>query len=457
MHVVIVGAGPTGLFLSWLFATYNKWDVTLIERESDIGGCHRVRRMTDNNSWTEHGPRIYVDNYYHLSWFLRQIGFTSFDKLFTPYKFTISDIGGQSLTSFSLREIAMLALYYILFSIPIISSWSKNKSIGWVTSSFSHEARDYIDRLCRLTDGGGIDTYTAWEFFHLFNQNILYTIHEPRAPNDQELFPIWRRALEQTGRVNILTDTTALRLQNNDNVLLKCHHASRGVFTISADDIILAIPPSHVEKIVHNTYPKDWLRDSTYFTYIPVSLHFEPGTKLPKQWGMPKTEWGVVFVNMSDYWTNDNDGVILSCAITRPDAISSHTGLTANQTGKKHDICDEVLRQLQLPTQPTNAIVSPGVYRNNHEWKTRDSAFFLSTKGYWPSFKTSIPHVWQCGPHNGVSEYAFTSMETAMASAMKLWRKMSPVRLHKYPDPGLNTMNKIVYGLIIIVILLLWI
>jgi hypothetical protein len=39
---------------------------------------------------------------------------------------------------------------------------------------FSKEAINYMDRLCRLTDGAGYDKYTMFKFLQLGNQNFFY-------------------------------------------------------------------------------------------------------------------------------------------------------------------------------------------------------------------------------------------------------------------------------------------
>ena len=57
---LIVGAGPCGLALAWYLSKLNK-KILIVEKENTIGGCHRVRRV--NGLFTEHGPRIYLDNY----------------------------------------------------------------------------------------------------------------------------------------------------------------------------------------------------------------------------------------------------------------------------------------------------------------------------------------------------------------------------------------------------------
>ena len=61
---IIVGAGPTGLTLALYLAKLNK-KIIVIEKENTIGGIHRVKR--ENGLFTEHGPRIYLNNLEHLS------------------------------------------------------------------------------------------------------------------------------------------------------------------------------------------------------------------------------------------------------------------------------------------------------------------------------------------------------------------------------------------------------
>ncbi len=57
---IIIGGGPTGMTLAHLLSKYNK-KVAIIEKEKELGGCHSVKRV--DNLFSEHGPRIYFDNY----------------------------------------------------------------------------------------------------------------------------------------------------------------------------------------------------------------------------------------------------------------------------------------------------------------------------------------------------------------------------------------------------------
>ena len=109
---VIVGAGPTGLTLAWLLSQYKK-SVIIIEKEDYIGGCHGVKRI--NGLFSEHGPRIYIDNYFNFKNILNDMNL-KFNDLFTPYKFGINDITSYGFKNLSLYEVFIL-LYTFLTAV----------------------------------------------------------------------------------------------------------------------------------------------------------------------------------------------------------------------------------------------------------------------------------------------------------------------------------------------------
>ena len=189
-RVIIIGAGPTGLTLAWLLSPY--YNVTIIEKENTIGGCHRVKR-TNNGLFSEHGPRIYVGNYFLFNQLLTDMDL-NFEDLFVPYNFSSITLAFELISSkvFTLNE------YYNLFW-TLINLSDDDKSMTmqeYLTKhKFSQVAINYIDKLCRITDGANIDRYTVYNFMQIINTKFFYKIYQPKEPNDIELFQKWQTAL----------------------------------------------------------------------------------------------------------------------------------------------------------------------------------------------------------------------------------------------------------------------
>lgn len=199
---IVVGGGPTGLTLGWYLSKLGK-KILIIERENSLGGCHRVKRV--NGLFTEHGPRIYIDNYYTFMSLLKDMEI-SFHDIFTPYNFSIGEIGGQSIGNFSFRE-----LFYLTVTFIRLSDTDKKITMSDYLKkyNFSNKAKTYIDRLCRLTDGAGIERYTLYQFMQIINQNFLYNTYQPKKPNDIGLVKIWEDKLKKND-VRIMLNTEVL-------------------------------------------------------------------------------------------------------------------------------------------------------------------------------------------------------------------------------------------------------
>ncbi len=334
---VIVGTGPSGLTLAWYLSKLNK-KILIVDRENSIGGCHRVRRV--NNLFTEHGPRIYIDNYKNFITMLNEMGY-NFDKLFTPYDFALSQIGGKSIANFSLTELSKLVASYVYFMFD--ASYAKITTMLEYTTkhNFSNESKDYIDRLCRLTDGAGIERYTLYEFFELINENSLYTIYQPVLPNDIGLFRYIHQKLVQTGNVTIYLNTDAIKVNESvskiDSITISRHNQLQD---IKAKKIILAIPPKAIKNLltnIPNAFPKlmKYEKETAYLTYIPITYHWNKKLDLPKVYGFPSTEWGIAFIVLSDYMKFQNSKTVFSTCITMPNRYSSYINKTPNQCNVK--------------------------------------------------------------------------------------------------------------------------
>ena len=465
---VIIGSGPSGLTLAYTLGTIGK-KCLIIDKNDNIGGCHRVLRV--NGIFTEHGPRIYSSSYVNTIHILKNMGIEFYD-LFTPYNFSISNIGGKSISNLSFKELLKLAWEFL-----INSSNNKKLSMDQYMNkhNFSLESRDYINRLCLLTDGASSDKYTLFEFLELANQQLLYKIYQPKKPNDQGLFPMMLNAINQTGNVDILLNTEVNKL-NTDIALTKISSIEATTLgnsnptIINSNNFILAVAPKDIIKLTPNINqvfgPNTELiaTGSSYNNYIPIIFHWDTKINLDKVWGFPKSNWGIAFIILSDYmyFSDDRSLTVISTCITLPNSISSVLNKTSNQVTDKNELISEVFRQLKesfpsLPT-PTYSILSPTVYRDNNKWIEQDSAYVRTNQNLFLPSHGSMSNLYNVGTQNGKSPYNFTSFESAVSNAIAFVHHIHPntKKSFKLHSPySLRNIIRISITLIILFIIIL--
>jgi hypothetical protein len=443
----IIGAGPVGLTLAFLFSKIGK-SCLILDNMNSIGGCHRVNRITTPGNtyglFTEHSPRIYSNSYVNTINILKCMNINFFD-LFTPYNFSISNIGGKTINSLTKRELFTFVKEF--FKLYFNPNHGRNISMeSFLTSNnFKQESMDYIDRLCRLTDGAGIDRYTLYEFLNLANQEGFYKIYQPKLPNDLGLFKQWQKFLDKTNLVDIKLNRNVTKLIGINNIeYCQVKTKENKIENFTAKNFILAIPPKAIFKILENSNTniqnafgpirkiKELQIKSSYITDPAITFHWDTKLNLPKVWGMPSSDWGIAFILLSDYMNfhDPRSKTVFSCCITRLDSLSTKTNKTANQTKDKDELIKEVFRQLKTTYQdlpePSFSILSPTVYYYNNEWTETDSAYIETYLQLELSSHGKIKNLFNCGMHNGNSIYAFTSLEGAVTNALSLSHKLEP-------------------------------
>jgi hypothetical protein len=78
---------------------------------------------------------------------------------------------------------------------------------------------------------------------------------------------------------------------------------------------------------------------------------------------------------------------------------------------------------------PDRMIVSPQVYRNENtkKWVNNDTAYVSTNENtIIPNESSLFKNLYNCGAHNGHSNYYFTSIETAVSNAQFLSNKLEP-------------------------------
>jgi len=429
---IIIGAGPSGLTLAYILGCINK-KCLLIDSNSDIGGCHRVIRV--NNLFSEHSPRVYSNSYLNFIQLLKHMN-CNFTDLFTPYNFNISRISGETiLKSLNFKE--KIKLLFEFIKLIIKKEFMENRN-------FTNETKDYIDRLCRLTDGASSDRYSLNKFFQLANQQIFHKIYQPKQPHDVGLFRLWKDKLYRND-IDILLNTEIICLDGKDESTVETitvkENTLKNCFEIKAKKYIFCIPPKHLGIILSkktssgisyknafgnfNTV-NEWINSTNYMNYIPITFHWDYTHKnviLPKVWGFPNTEWGIAFIVLSNYMNfNDKRSIIVISTCITKNIKSTYINKTPDECSE-NELKRETLRQLlisfpELPN-PSYAIIHPNVKYINNKWIEDDTAFISATNTKYLKYNSdTVVNMFQVGTQNGNSKYRFTTMESAISNGI---------------------------------------
>lgn len=295
--LVIIGAGPSGLALAQCCCKIKK--ILIIDREKDIGGCHRVRRIK-NNLFTEHGPRVYSSTYINFMYLLKDMNIDFYD-IFVKSNFTISKIGGETIFS-TLSYTELLKLSFEFVNLLFNEHHGYNINLGNYIENFKNESKELIDRICKLTDGGGIDKFTLNEFLQLFNQNFFYSLYQPKLPNDIGLFKIWKEYLVSNG-VKFLLNSNISNINTNSHIIESITINDKIIY---GKEFVFAIPPINLsDLLLKNNIKHNWGNvykfslDTKYINYIPITFHWNIKLKLKKIYGFPKFDWGISICNFN--------------------------------------------------------------------------------------------------------------------------------------------------------------
>jgi len=454
---IIIGGGPTGLTLAYLLSK-NNYSVGLFEKENYLGGCHGVHRI--DGLFSEHGPRIYIDNYLMFQELLKEFG-TSFYDLFTPYQFGLSDSIKEAYNNLSIREIIILGLAFLFLN----NSYKKISLEDFCnTHNFSQKAKLFLDRIGRLTDGGGADKYTFYSFLQILNQNSLYTIYQPKLPNDIGLFKIWEKVLKSQ-QVDIYLNTPVEKFIYNTNYNTNIEAIQTKDNKYYADKFILAIPPYSIKSMnLNDAFNIDnfnkWANDTNYLTYIPITFHWKTKLNLPKIWGLPKTSWGIGHIVLSNYtdFQDARSQTVITSLITMYNK-SDHLNKTPNEISNKDILIYEVFRQLQtiyknLP-EPDYALMTQNYYNYEHKkWVPRHTAFMTTKLGYLENQSNKFSNLYNCGVQNGLSNYSFTSLESSIVNAMELFNILVPNK--KIKIKNITTVREVLFIIILLILFIFY-
>jgi hypothetical protein len=445
-NTVIVGAGPAGLaFANYSLLANPKQKIIIIEKDNVIGGCHKVNRVkyNDENYFCEHGPRIYLNNYVNFIHLLKTMNL-NFKNIFTKFNFSLFDISMKIIFSdniFTINEILYLTrdFLFVLFS----NTYGLNVSMKTYLESnnFSKKSIDYIDGLCRSLDGADNSRLSLNQFFNMTIQGLLYSIYQPKIPNDEGLFNYWKKYLE-LNNVKFLTNKLVVDIVDIDdsNKIEKIILDDKT--EIKGDNFILAIPPTNLIKILENNKNekiknsfgninelKEFTEKTKYNEYISIALHWDYELNLDKNiYGLGiKTEWGLIAINLSEYmkFKESKSKTVISCAIILPDIKSSYSNKTANECKTKEELFEDVYQQLRTVykniSKPSLYFLNNYYDKNENKWKSGESSYVKVPNTNYLNFKNNkYANLYNLGTHNGNNKNSFTSLESAVSNSIKL-------------------------------------
>lgn len=459
---VIVGGGPTGMTLAWILASNDK-TVIIIEKEASLGGCHRVHRV--NGYFSEHGPRVYSDAFLMFKQILTEMEL-NFDKMFTQFNESLTHIDNKTLLSLSYSE--QMALLKGVFTLVIDHNYGKDISMKTFMeiNNFSSESSDYIQRLCRLTDGASYEDYTLYQFLQLMSQHIFYKLYQPTHPNDRGLIKLWQQKLVEK-KVVIKLDSDVINVILNKNKLVSEIVISKNIH-IKGNKFIFAIPPKPLYDILISTPAitnsfgninqlKHWKTKNSYLDYISLTFHYHHKVNIPKMNGFPRTPWGIGFIILSDYMDlrKDPAKTLISVCISMID-VPNESGKTANECSEE-EIIKYVIEQLPFLNEiadPDKVIISPNVQRKNDKWINLDTGYIITTENKFLDSHSNIANLYAVGIYNGNSNYHFTSIESAMQNAVYFCIEEIPDLKYKYRALYLREVHDVVYDILIIILVL---
>jgi protoporphyrinogen oxidase len=469
--LVIVGAGPAGLALAHTTSSIYR-RVLIIDKEQEIGGCHRVKRNIDG-MFTEHGPRIYLSTYYNFFNLVNELGL-EIEEIFINYKYSFFDIAySKILPNYNFYEIMMLTMSYLMFFID--DDYGKDISLYEYLRGrgFSHKVIELFDRLCRFTDGGNIYSYSLNKILKMADNNIIMKIYQPKLPLDIVLFNTWKKFLSNRG-VDFMLGfyITDYDIQNNNIEIITLNNSEK----IKCGKIVFAVPPVALLNIIKyedelkNTFGnynelERWVDKTKYIDYISITYHFKDKLELPFINGLTfDTEWGIVLINLSDYMNKVENGysTVLSTAISICNRNSNYTYKKANECTAE-ELIKEVHRQIKESifddlSDDYTAIVNPNNYYNVHKnkWECKDNAYFNVYNEKYIPFESSINNLYNLGTHNGKSYISYTTIESAVSNAIYLAGELYPEVQSKYTIYKGITGKNIIMVIIIIIFVLLY-
>jgi len=320
---------------------------------------------------------------------------------------------------------------FLLFSFN--SNYASNKSlVNYLNeNNFSEKSKDFLNKFCHIIDGGDIYRISLNTYLSIINECLLYSIYQPRLPNDEGLFKIWYNFLKMRNvEFKLNTEIVGITYDNKKDISVRTKYGY-----IKSKKIVFAIPPENLKSIIDNNNNNlkliNYNKNTEYNEYISITFHWNYKFDIDNDIDgviVNNSEWGVSCIILSNYmiFKERNSKTVISCSITLINNKSSNINKTPNECSNKNELINETFRQLneiyknKLPN-PTLSFINN--YYKNGKWISNETAYIKTYNTDYIPFKID-ENIFTLGSHNGKAKVHFTSMENAVSNAIALYNEL---------------------------------
>lgn len=301
--ITIIGGGPGGLLLACILS--NKYEITLVEKQQNLGGCWRIN--WNEGFFTEHSPKVAGGK--NFEFLMKFLGCKFVPTYQSPLKNFLKKL------NFSFLEIIYFILTFILVKLNIfpniyVSEWFKKPEI--------HDLSVLIADIP--------EKVLVYDFINSLTLNPkLYQLENP-----EEWITKMKNILLNKG-VNIKVNT---KIESFDE-----HYSYYYFERIYHDYLICTVPPHTLNEILSNCQPNiryNWgdiqpILSKSFYSSVGFQLHYKE--ELPNLFNTPLIlkPRKVIAVQTSSYseFTKRNDiKSVISCTIIDQRASSINEALT---------------------------------------------------------------------------------------------------------------------------------
>lgn len=475
---IIYGGGPTGMSLAYILAR-NKFKVALVEKEPKLGGCWKVE-WQDNKYFTEHSPRVLMQNNSSLFKLFKEINF--------DYKNETKPTYGNLFQS-NLKYTMFFLKYLNLLDYPkIIYGFTNYKNLTiteWMNKINLSENAIKAITIFSILVANSPDKLLASELFSSVNFPVMFL----QFNNNDKWITLLEKELVNLN-VDILKNHELENLiyHMNTNKIEQSILRYRKTWEGKSQRIIVGknhlvtFPPKAMSDllikqidIVRNNWEElrgerlnKWLEESTYYSF-GFQLHFNqskienPNLDLSKkEWNWSCTEIGdynLIVLPTSDYskvYSYDkNIKTVWSCTIVDTNVLIKKFNKTVNQMTQK-EIIDDIILEIKnkLDVQPKYITFYDGLRKDivngKEQWISKDSAFSVGKSGIVPS-KGKLSNLEWIGSHN---KKGITVINKAVDIAIN-WCKDKNLKVYKLDSKTDYSTSILIIVILIIIIYLI--